>query len=321
MALHERGVLKLFPTSFESAVIITGVKSQSGRTGLSPNRENTSGQVTSHAAFFNQSAPEETLEILDVARLIDAVGLSSLNLAAGSNVGAVLYGTSKPVDSLRGGDGTHAAWTAAAGRTHIARLTCEQGGDLTASLQLMAISSDGTTIPISTSVAATLPTIPTDNQRFTIGPVQIGVDNSNKVSITQIQRVEIDFGIRANFFYGDGYVHPTAVSIDQFDPVIRIVTADVAKLVSSGIPLNGRPFDSSHTYVYFRKRFADTSATFVDANTAEHIKFTPYAGLSGHMDFVNAGGNGNATATIELHCTSDASNPSLGVDTTSAISL
>lgn len=319
MAIHTQGPLSLFPTSFGSAVVVVGSRTQRGQTGITVGREATSGNVNPDSAFINQSDGQVPLEVYDIARLIDAVGLESLNLAAGSNSGAILYSQVKPVDALRAGSGAHTAWTIAAGRCFIARIRCEQGRDAVATLQLHAVSSNGTTIPISTSAAATLPTIPLDNHRFTIGPVSVGIDGSNVVTISQVQSVDIELGFRATPHYQDGFVHPMAVTIDEIMPMIRITTTDVAKMISAGVSFNGRPFDYSHTYVYLRKRLQDASAVFVPNDTAEHIKFVPTAGLAVWQNFTEASGSNNATATLELHCTRDANTAAITVDTTAAI--
>lgn len=306
-----------------SSVTLGGIRRQMVRSGTDVRQETVSGAVYSQFQAVYAGMPMAEFSSVSVARALAAVGATGLAIAAASHTGVTLYGNKKLEGGTRAAAGNHISYNIKEGLLLPRRLSVGHQTDAELSLEILA-TYDGTNAPIVQSNAATLLTPIADDQRFSIGPVQLGTTSGDKITLAQISSIEFDFGINASAEGSDSDIFPTfAVINDIARPTIRITTTDVTQLVASnGIPLQGKDLDSSHTIIFLRKRARVTTSGYVADATAEHISVIPLIGCAYHVDIGDYGGSGaNGTATIEIPLISDGSSAPWSWNTATAIAL
>ena len=161
----------------------------------------------------------------------------------------------------------------------------------------------------------------TDQIRHALGPWTIGLAGSPVTTVTlqQLKRLEIQFGIDAQTERSLSHIWPELVWVAQQTALIKIQGSKLEWFSTSGaIPLDGQAFDHTNTKGYLRKRDPQSSG-FVADGTAEHIKFTG-DGLAYIEDPHDAAmGNQAATISITLALRYDGTNAPLVIDTAAQI--
>jgi len=132
-------------------------------------------------------------------------------------------------------------------------------------LEISAISSDGSTSPLTITGSQQLTGSPDVTEAFVCGPVKI-----NGSAITGIEDITVDFGIEEIVRQGDGEAYPTFVGIMNRNPSIRVRSSNVGIL--STLTAAGAEQGASDSVVYLRK--VDEGGTRVADATSEHISFT-----------------------------------------------
>jgi hypothetical protein len=325
--LHKCYGVKIDPDVLSgSSVMLGGIH---GSFRVSPNievsQETTSGAIYAVSQTIVSGAPMVGFNSYSLGRALDVVGLTGLAIAAATQTGLTYYGNAAQEGGGRRSGSNHLSWNTKEGMLLPRRITCRHQGHAALSLENL-ITYDGTNQPIVPASGVAVPTAALDEQRYSIGPVQIGTVTGDKLTISQIINVEIDFGIMATAESSDSDLYPTFVTINEIvRPVIRITTTDVSLFAASGgIPLHGKAIDLSHTILFLRKRTLTpnlTASGYVADGTAEHISFVPAAGCAYHDSIIDVSNPGNGTAVIEIPLISDGTNPPLAIDTTAAIAL
>lgn len=228
------------------------------------------GQFTPSFAGVAGVSPEVTFDTTEIARFLAAVPvLTGLAINTGNTyTGAEIYYEGK--QDMGGRVGNLLSFkhvvtkSMLVGRT----ISVEQGGEARLSATLMALSSDGTTAPMSSVDLVTAPNPVYATEKYTIGPVVV-----NGVGINSVVGVTIDFGLEIVASMEAGQPYPKFVTINRLEPRITIRTNDVSQLTS--LPFTGTNLTSGAT-VYLRK-FQTSSIVYAD-NQAQHISFALPAG-------------------------------------------
>ncbi len=170
------------------------------------------------------------------------IGLSSLKI---TTLG--LY-FSKFVDGVKSASSVHRKYalaSSASGHAIITGARAEQNGILWADIDIVFLSADGMTHPLSASDNNALPAVSAEPALRSIGPVSV-----NGTSYFGVVGAGIDLGNKLETFTGDGHLYPTVAAFVGGDPVISIDTADPATTIS-GIGSVGAAA-SSNIVAYFR---------------------------------------------------------------------
>ncbi len=324
--LHTLYGVKVEPDSISgSAVMLGGIRRQSIRTGIDVRQETVSGAVYSQAQYVHATAPGMDFSTVSLARAIDCIGSTGLAItAAAAGTGVTAYGFKKSEGGTRMAlASNHISYNFKEGILVPRRISCSHQDDAVLDLEMLA-TYDGTNAPVVTSNAATAPTNGVDDQRYTIGPVQLGTVTGDKITLSQIQSLEIDFGIMATVEGSDSDIYPTYSVINEIPrPSIRFTTNDMTLLaLASGLPLQGKDIDLSHTIIYLRKRQRVTATGYVADGTATHISIVPAAGCAYITQLADYGSSsGNGTLQVEIPLIWDITNPPWTWSTTAAISF
>lgn len=291
------------------ATLIGGITNLGTRTGEEVRNEPTSGEIYARFQSLVAQKPGAEFTTLNIAAALDACGLTGVDiggLAAGLN----LYAQKHVEGGTRAGAASHRKYTIKDGILVPRVLSVDHQGDATLRYEAVAIY-DGANDPIVIADSQSLPGGLTDAQRFTIGPVTI-----ESVSLAQVRRFELDFGLQVVSEGADSDIWDTFISIESIQPQITLRGIDVEWLKSTNIPLLGKAVTHTNTAIYLRKRAA--GGTFVADGTAEHIKFTA-AGLATIDTPFEADGNDAGETSLTLPLKYDGVNVPLVINTTSAI--
>lgn len=324
--LHTLYGVKVEPDSISgAAVMIGGVRRNSIRTGVEVRQETVSGSVYSQWQSVYATAPGMDFSTVSIARALDCVGVTGLAItAAAAGTGVTAYGYAKSEGGTRKAlASNHITYNFKEGLLVPRRISVGHQSDAVLDLELLA-TYDGTNAPVVTANAATAPTNGVDDQRYTIGAVQLGTGAGDKITLTQIQNLEIDFGIVASVEGSDSDIFPTFSVINEIPrPSISFTTNDMTLLaMTNGIPLQGKDIDLSHCIIFLRKRARVTASGYVADITAEHISIVPTAGCAYITQLADYGSSsGNGTLQVELPLIWDATNAPWTWDTTAAIAL
>jgi hypothetical protein len=179
-------------------------------------------------------------------------------------------------------------------RTLVASQNDTDGAVLTVDIHALF---DGTNEPVALAEnvdlsAASIP--PHFNSRYFLGPVFYG-PTASKVLLTNIERVEIDFGLNYSKKGFNGSAFPTEGSIITREPIIKVTSTNLAQerlknIISRGCEDDG----SSGLRIYFQRGAGCDDR--VAAATAEHIRFAaPYYEWT--TESISLQGNEDGTVT------------------------
>lgn len=317
--LHTLACVSLFPDDLAAAAIIGGIRSQMLRSGTEVRRETTSGAYYPQFQAVYSRTPSADWSTVQIARALDACSFTGLRVSAATDPGVKFFGNKKSEGGIRASGSNHIQFLQRDGLMFPERITCEYQQDAEIFYKHL-VTYDGTNDVWSLSESVALPTQTADDQRYTIGSIQLGTVTGDKLVLAQVKSLEINFGISAQAEGSDSDLEPTFASIDEIMPSISITLTDATLFDSSGIPLNGKVVDSSHTIIHLRQR--SNNSTFVADGTTTHISFVPLSGCAYHDSIFDVRHNGNGTVTIVIPLLSDSSlTAPLAIDTTAAIAL
>lgn len=178
-------------------------------------------------------------------------------------------------------------------------------GAATIDYEMAAVSVDGTTSPLTMAIGQTMPSIVTDREYFTVGPLSV-----NGTAIPGIQSTKIDLGISVAVEGGDGHAYPTLSYIESRRVVCTFRTKTINILDTIGFFAAQGTTDS----VFYLRKVAAGGTRVADA-TAQHIRFTVDEGMISVSDV----GGEKAEAEIRIECTYDGTNDALAINTAAAI--
>jgi hypothetical protein len=196
------------------------------------------------------------------------------------------------------------------------QITARQGGRATITYALSAVSSNGTTSPLSITTASAMPALLDADQMFTVGPAKI-----NGTTLTGVTSITFDTGIRPVLLGADGEAYDTFVAINDRRPriTIRSKHADFAAESGMGFVIGQSATDS---LVWLRK--IAEGGTRVANGTAEHVRFSIDDGLITIQEASGEGGGegGGEGAEIEviIEPSFDGTNDIVAISTAATIS-
>jgi len=298
----------LYAVEFD-ATLLPGITQCRVDTGTDVQGDATSGEVYNRWLSVYAQKPKATFASKAIASALDLCGLAGLDVS-GLAAGLKLYAQMHARASTRAGAASHRKYTLNDGLVVPRTLSVSHRGDATLSYDVLVLY-DGVNDPLVISDAVTLPAGLTDAERFTLGPITI-----ESVSLTTVQKFDVDFGITGDPDAGDSSIWDTYCSIRGIKPKITLSGFDVEWLKAANIPLTGKSATHLNTAIYLRKRAA--GSTFVADVTAEHIKFTA-AGLAYIETPFDASDDGVSTTSLVMPLKYDGDNAPLTINTASAI--
>lgn len=268
-------------------------------------RTRTTGSIYSKHVALKSLSPEMEIETFALQDWLDEVWITGKTIESGGTLVAYFQ---KFTEDSGPASSNHRSLTVTKGLMVPEKISVDHQGDATLSYKVL-VAYDGTNAPIIVSDAASLPASPSDNERFTIGICTVG-----GVTVDQITKIEIDFGIMAKLLGEDSSIYPTRAELRGVEPTISITTRNATLMKAAGIPLAGLACTHANTKVVLRKRSQDANH-FVASGTSEHIKFTAY-GIATIDTPDEQSGDDPATTTFKITCAHDGTNTPLVVDTT-----
>jgi hypothetical protein len=293
-----------------SGIVLGGTRRQMIRSGIDVRQESVAGSVYSQWQSVYAGAPAMDFGTISLKRALDVIGTTGLAIAGASQTGLTAYGIAKQEGGSRKAGANHVSYNMREGLLIPRRISVSHQQDAQLDCEAL-ITYDGTNAPLIQSNTATAPAVANDDQRYSIGRVQLGTTNGDKYTITQISNIEIDFGINATAEGSDSDIYPTFAVINEIPrPTIRITTSDPILLAdTNGIPLHGKDLNSSYTKICLRKRKRLSSSGYEDDASLVHITIVPLIGCAYLSDVGNYGGStANGSVIIEIPLISDGTN-------------
>lgn len=289
-----------------NGTILDGIEEQSIPTGIREIIKAADGQVDPTYAAIMEQDPKMTFRTCHIASFLGLCGIGGL--AISSTV--ILYFQKTDPSGTRVSGSNHRTATIAAGMVIPRNISAAQGQDAKLTFDVIAISSDGLTAPITFATGVALPTLSGVTELFTLGPLQINGGTTEE----GIQSFDFDFGIKEKLMRHGGLVYPVRVHIESREPMAKWKHSDASKLATLG--LSGTAQGASASIAWLRKMARE--ATRVANVTAQHISFTFYDGI---FKVTNVGGShpSEQSVDIELKPISDGSNPIVAISAAAAI--
>jgi len=286
------------------STLIDGVFSQRIGAGIQKAKNFHDGSVDPR--YVATLARRSTIEFSTKAVAV-ALGVTGARGAAISS-SATLFFYKNADDGERAGASSHLKMVVGSGLIVPRRLSANQDGEAELTCEIIPISSDGSTDPITITDSQSLAGTPDADEKFTIGPASVNGTDLDP------QSIEVDFGIEVITRSHSGFYLPVQGSIRTIAPTIRVSTADVSKVTTIG--LSGLAQSVTDSLFYLRK--LDENGTRVANGTAEHVKLSVDDGQI-HMDELSADEGGDAVANIQVDPTYDGSNATVVLSAASAI--
>jgi hypothetical protein len=305
--LHTHYQILIHPDGM-SATLIDGVTDQNIDNQIKRINDRTSGDVYSRFQGIVESKPTLSFSTVNIAKALDAVGLTGLKIASASNVGVVFYAFAHDEGGTRKSGSAHRSYTVREGLMIPKKISCSHGQDAKIDYEIIT-TYDGSNDPIVIADTVSLTALDGDDERFTLHSLSIG-----GVTLSQLESVEINFNVKGEGKASDGDIYDTFSWIDEILPTITATGSDIEWMKSSNIPILGVDGAHADTVVKFRKRAL--GGTFVADLTAEHIAVTA-CGMA-IIDKPFQGGE-NAQTSVNLEARHDGTNVPLIFDTTSAL--
>jgi len=262
-------------------------------------REMNSGEPYARNAYITGQAPSGEFSTPAIAAALAVIGPLGSALTAAAPL--VLYAQKRIAGGTRATGSVHQSYTLGPGIVIPNRLSCNHQGNAQLSYSYAAVSSDGTTEPLTIAATAALAELPALDDHFTLGPVAIGGR-----ALSAKTNVSVDFGLRLAVEGSDSDKFPTIVTIEAVESLITIATVDITL---AGIDLDGLKGTHANTSIQFRKR--EPGGTFAEDG---HVTLTA-DGLAVVNDRLRGSMGSPASGVIAMHCTFDGTNSPIKLST------
>lgn len=292
------------------ATVIPAITKRGIRFNSDVRNEPTSGEIYSRFQALYAQNPDGDFLTKAIAIALGACALGATALTSGAPF--LAYSQKNTEGGGRTSGTNHRKVTINEGIIVPRKLTCEHQGDAVLEYHILA-TYDGTNAPVVLAESEALLSV-TDAERFTIGPITLN-DGSTAYTLSQVRRLEIDFGINAEAIGADSDIYPTSSRISDINPSLRLTGFDNMWWSSTNVPLTGLNIVHAGTKIFLRKRAA--GGTFVADATTEHIKFTA-AGLAVIEGF-DGSGNSLDETSLYLPMKYDGTNNPTTINTAIAI--
>lgn len=262
-----------------------------------------SGNVAPDDHFVNGSNPAATFTSMDVATILAANTANFANAGLQVSSGSLVFPLRiRSAGSTYAGSGAHTTISSANGLIIPRSLSVPGKGAASIDLECLFESTDGRTIPLTTTTNASLSN-GSFNAMYRLYPCSV-----NGSAVAGVSNVTVNFGITVeNNGDLDGFIYPTEHYITQTDPTIDITFKDEAAFETYG------PLFTAQTAAVINLQKMAAGSTVVDVATEEHITLTFADGIV-TVDQIGNSGNTRGEYTIRLY------GESLTVSTTAALS-
>lgn len=290
---------KFHTTAHSAASTLGGIMKQGVGVQTNVVKDPTSGEFYPRWVSITGQQYRPSLSTKAIEAALGLVGMSGLTIAAdGSHPGLVLYGQKQADGSSRGSGSVHRSFTIKKGVIIPTQISIDHQGD--AELDLLALPTwDGTNNPVIISDTAALPTAPTDDERFTLGPITLG-----GVSFTGFDKLTIEFGITAKTFGAESLIWDSYARLETAMPRITLTGKHVTWYGSGFVTDTGLACTHANSKLFLKAR-ANESSFYAD-NTSNHYKFT-FCGLATVTDGFSANGEEPAEVSLAIDCAYDGS--------------
>lgn len=247
----------------------------------------------------------------NIATALGVLGFTGIGLAVGTV--CELYEILWNNDGSIASGSVHRKMSFAAGRAIPKKLSCQHRQDATLDIEVMGLSSDGLTSPLTITETVAAPTA-LDDARFTLHSASVaGID------MGCLQSLDFDFGTKMESDGCKSNIFDTRLKITEIVPKVTINTLD-ANLVGTGgsqIPTTGKACTHANTVFKLRKRTPKV-ATFVADATAEHVKIT-CDGVVVPTSIFDGSNNDDGSSAFEVTGAHDGTNLPFVVNNASAL--
>jgi hypothetical protein len=247
----------------------------------------------------------------NVAAALSALGFLGLPLAVGTT--AELYEIQYGDDGFIVSGANHRKVSFSSGRAFWRSISCQNRQDAQIEIEVMALSSDGTTNPATFTESVAAPTA-VDTARHTIASVSLG-----GISMGCVTDLRIESGMQITSETCNSNVFDTRMALASIVPKITVTTLNSSLVGSAAgkINITGVAATHANTSIKLRKRVAKTG-TFVADATAEHIAITADGMVVPTQPF-SASNNQDGSTVFELTATFDGTNTPYVINAASAL--
>jgi hypothetical protein len=261
--------------------VIGGITDIGVAAGVEVFREPVSGEIGIRTQTVTAVKPTGSFTTMDIATALGVCGSLGLSLfvpSEGSNQNLLkIYATKYDTAGTIATGAAHRLWTMRGGLLYPTRLSCSHRGNATLAYQAL-LASDGTNDPVVEGDAA-LPDA-ADNTLWTLSTASIA-----GLGATDVQSVEIDFGIQASSEGANSELYDSQCAIDSITPRVTLTLNDP----SGEVELDGE--EETTGTVVFRDR--DHNGQFGTATLT-----LGFSGLVYPTDLIRAGQRGAASRAI-----------------------
>ena len=278
--------------------------------------ETAGGEIYPRGVAFTGQIPQGSFITYHVAKALAAIGLTGydVNSAATPATSLYLYLQKFATGSTREGVTAHIQYQGHRGIIVPRTLTVGYDADAAITYDFYLIKAGGND-PIVKTGSVTLPVAAADDERFTLGPMQIGGN-----VLTGLRRWTLDFNVAVRTEKADNDTWPTNVWISSIAPSLELIGIDPDWMYDAAndiIKLSGNAAAHADTIFYLRKWDEDNVSVVADG-TAEHVKFT-MAGIAAISQPFAVSGSDPAETGIKMQSHYDGTNAPVVVNTASAI--
>ena len=179
-----------------------------------------SGDGAARAEFSGvlSAAPQVSFTTKGIANCLALMGTEYYAIAAAAD----LYWQKYLAQGTRAGASSHIKLTINPGIVIPRTLSAEHRGEATMSCDIFAVSSDGSTDPVTVATGQSLAGTPATDEAYTIGSCLL-----NNADVAALQGISVDFGVTVESFGAKGLPYPQQVSVMTIAPRITVRTFDM----------------------------------------------------------------------------------------------
>lgn len=307
--LYRQNPIRIHVDSMETEKMLRGITRQNVRTGVDFRAEALSGEVYAcHGAIYSIK-PMASFATQHVASALSTCAQTGLRITSASKPGVTFFQQQQQEGGTVTSGSTHRSVTIREGLLLPRRLTCSHQGDAEIDYEALA-TFDGTNAPLVIGENGSLPSATEECERFSLGPIILGNEEDEPVTISQVTQLDVDFGIQAETVGADSEIYDRMSRIVEIMPFITVQGIDPKWFSSTKIPLEGMRIEHSDTSIVLRKRL--NKSTFYDGTESEHILLTASGCV--YVDTVlDASGSQVTSCNLRMPLTFDGTNTPIAI--------
>jgi len=278
----------------------------------------TNGEPYARHQAVVQRSPMASFTTLDLhTALTEISALGAYVISSGTIVAVNLYCVPHAAGGVRQSGSINRQYNIVRAFIVPRRLRCDFGQDAMLDVDIVVMHDGTANDPVIMSDTVALPAATvTDANRFTLGKTTLA-----SFLLEQVRSLEIDFGLNCVFERADSDIYPVYVSIQDIQPKLTLRGADIKwlskTLTPAKVPFGGIAGTHANSIIYLRKR-AQTAASYIADNVAEHIKLT-MAGFVHVTQAFDGPGDGSAETVLTMDGKYDGTNNPIVVTLSSTV--